>query len=62
MKKNYVKPQTVIRKVHVKNYILGVSTQTQSVENRWDGTGQFSQLTKERDDIWGSESNEESAW
>ena len=64
MKKNYVKPQIVSRNTRVKNYIICASPKTQSTTTR-EMTWQEGQLTKDRntsDDIWGSDSNEESVW
>lgn len=55
-------PQTVVRDVCIKNYIIcttGEPVPTNHVETSWDY-----QLTKDRnDDIWGNSSgDEESIW
>ena len=59
MKKNYVKPQIITRNTCVKNYIICSSKRT-DLRGAWEDM-----MTKDRntgDDIWGSDSNEESAW
>ena len=63
MKKNYVRPQIIVRNTCVKNYVVCAS---RDPEDEPEGASTWRKsLTKERntsDDIWGSDSNEESVW
>lgn len=64
MKEIYVKPQITIRNTCIKNYLI-CATGTPanlSTENGWGGSGVFSQLSKDRDDIWNSSDDDGSIW
>lgn len=66
MKKKYLKPQIIVQNINVKNYILNSSDTTSDppvpqsnieVASIWSR-----QLSKDRNEIWDSGSDDEGIW
>ena len=66
MKKKYVKPQIIVHNTNVKNYILnssGTTPNPPSTPTPFEPASIWSrQLSKDRNEIWDSGSDDEGIW